>query len=255
MPARKNHFFFSYFGNKRNEIDNIFNSIKNFDVEYIVEPFCGSSAFSYHMSIKHPGRYTYILNDNNKPLIELYNIMTDEKKLDELEQKVNSICAVMDGSIYAKLDIKTIEGYYIKNKIYNIRPGLWKTGYKYKPIKLNDAPILNFLKNEKVIFSTIGGIDIYEQYKNKNAIIFLDPPYIMSCNTYYQTPELNIYEHLYHHDICTPPAEVIFCLESIWLIKLLFRKYKFIAYDKVYQARKKKTTHVIINNKEPINSD
>ena len=83
----------------------------------------------------------------------------------------------------------------------------------------------------------------------------MDPPYIMSCNTYYQTPELNIYEHLYHHDICTAPAEVILCLESIWLIKLLFKKYKFISYDKVYQARKKKTTHVIINNKEPINSD
>ena len=80
MPARKNHFFFSYFGNKRNEIDNIFNSIKNYDIEYIVEPFCGSSAFRYHMSIKHPGRYTYVLNDNNTLLIELYNIMSDDKK-------------------------------------------------------------------------------------------------------------------------------------------------------------------------------
>ena len=151
MPARKNHFFFSYFGNKRNEIDNICNSIKNYDVEYIVEPFCGSSAFSYHMSLKHPGRYTYVLNDNNKQLIELYNIMSDDKKRDELEQKVNNICAVMDKDIYTKLDIKTIEGYYIKNKFYNIRHGTWRPDYKYKPIKLNsvpnDAPILNFLKN------------------------------------------------------------------------------------------------------------
>ena len=81
----------------------------------------------------------------------------------------------MDRPMYAKLDINTIEGHYIRNKIYNIRPGMWKTGYKYKPIKLNDATIFNFLKNEKVIFSTMSGVDIYEQYKNKNALIFLDP--------------------------------------------------------------------------------
>ena len=110
MPTHKNHFVIPYFGNKRSEIDNIFVSIKSYDVEYIVEPFCGSSAFSYHMSIKHPGRYTYILNDNNKTLIELYNIMSDDKKLDELEQKVNSICAVMDKPAYAKLDIKPPRG-------------------------------------------------------------------------------------------------------------------------------------------------
>ena len=136
MPARKNHFFFSYAGNKRAEIDNIFQSIKNYDVEYIVEPFCGSSAFSYHMSLKHPGRYTYILNDNNAVVIELYNIMTDDKKRDELEQKINNICMVMDKDIYTKLDVKTTEGYYIKNKLYNIRAGLYPTGYNINLLNL-----------------------------------------------------------------------------------------------------------------------
>lgn len=45
----KNHFFIPYYGNKRQEVDKIYNEIKDDIDKYdiIVEPFCGSSAFSY----------------------------------------------------------------------------------------------------------------------------------------------------------------------------------------------------------------
>jgi len=60
-----------------------------------------------------------------------------------------------------------------------------------------DAPIINFLKNEACEFSNMDGIKILDQYiDNKKALIFLDPPYLMSCNAFYNNPECNIYEHL-----------------------------------------------------------
>jgi site-specific DNA-adenine methylase len=251
--SNKNHFFFGYPGNKRNEIKHIFDTINNYDVEYIVEPFCGTSAFSYHMSLKYPGRYTYVLNDNNTVLIELYKIMTDDKKRDELEIKINDICSTMDKTIYNKLDIKTPEGCFIKYKYCGfMRPGLWCLKYKYKEIKLGNFPVLNFLRNEKIIFTCMSAIDAYSIYKDKNSLIFLDPPYIASCNTGYSNANLNIYEYLCNNDICDNKAEIILCLENIWIIGLLFKKYTFISYNKQYTGPRKKTTHIVINNKNII---
>lgn len=251
--SNKNHFFFGYPGNKRNEIKHIFDTINNYDVEYIVEPFCGTSAFSYHMSLKHPGRYTYVLNDKNALLIELYNIVTDDKKRDEFEIKINGICSTMDKPIYTKLDIKTLEGFYIKNKIYNIRPGLFPLKYNYKYLKVNEAPVYKFLKNEKILLTCMNGIDIYNDYKNKNALIFIDPPYLAACNDMYNSADCNIYKYFFNNDICDNKAEIILCLEDMWIIKLLFQKYTFITYGKNYTfGARRKTTHTVINNKNII---
>ena len=251
--SNKNHFFFGYPGNKRNEIKHIFDTINNYDVEYIVEPFCGTSAFSYHMSLKHPGRYTYVLNDNNTALIELYKIMTDDKKRDEFEIKINDICSTMDKPIYVNLDINTPEGCYIKHKIYNIHAGIYKMDYKYTYIKINDAPIYNFLKNENIIFTNISGVETYNTYKNINALIFLDPPYVMAKNGCYSAPDCNIYEYLCHNNMCNEKAEIILCLEDVWIIRLLFKDYTFITYGKKYSnGARKNTSHMVINNKNII---
>ena len=68
----KNHFIIPYFGNKRMEVENLYNVIKDKldEVDIIIEPFCGSSAMSYYISTQHPKKIKYILNDNNKKLIE-----------------------------------------------------------------------------------------------------------------------------------------------------------------------------------------
>ena len=67
----KNHFIFSYAGNKRNEVEQIFDKIDLKDIDTIIEPFCGSSAMSYYLSTLYPKKFKYILNDNSK---EIYNI-------------------------------------------------------------------------------------------------------------------------------------------------------------------------------------
>ena len=188
----KNHFFYSYCGNKRNEMKEIMGSIKDSNVEYIVEPFCGSCSFSYHMSLLHPNKYTYILNDNDKLLIELFNTVRDPIKLVEFETKINDICLTLNKDKYKELDINTLVGYYIKHKIYTMHPGIWITTYKYKYIKISDAPFYNFIVNEHIIFTCDDGLTTYLKYKNENAIIFVDPPYLNASNGLYTNPSGNI---------------------------------------------------------------
>ena len=50
----KNHFYMSYSGNKREEVENIYNLIDFNNIATIVEPFCGTCAMSYYISTKHP---------------------------------------------------------------------------------------------------------------------------------------------------------------------------------------------------------
>ena len=46
----KNHFFTPYSGNKREEVIKIYNSIDDINNYHtIIEPFCGTSAFSYYV--------------------------------------------------------------------------------------------------------------------------------------------------------------------------------------------------------------
>ena len=69
---KQNHFIFGYAGNKRGEVEVIQNYLEqnyNFEkIKTIVEPFCGTSAYSYYLSTLYPKKFKYILNDNNKLL-------------------------------------------------------------------------------------------------------------------------------------------------------------------------------------------
>ncbi len=104
---------------------------------------------------------------------------------------------------------------------------------------------LNFIRNENITITNIDGIETYNKYKDdKQNLIFLDPPYMLSCNDMYNHRGINIYEYLYKNPISKEKAKIYLCLENIWLIKLLFQNYKFIEYDKRYEMSNKKTTHL-----------
>ena len=49
--------FFAYIGNKRNEVVDLYNTLDLKNIDYIIEPFCGSCALSVYISIKHPKQY------------------------------------------------------------------------------------------------------------------------------------------------------------------------------------------------------
>ena len=45
----KNHFVFSYAGNKRKEVEEIYKNINFNNITTILEPFCGSCSLSYYI--------------------------------------------------------------------------------------------------------------------------------------------------------------------------------------------------------------
>ena len=59
---------------------------------------------------------------------------------------------------------------------------------------------------------------------------------------------VNIYEYLYKNNIDNMKALIILCLESNWIIKILFNNQIKKEYVKQYQISKKKTNHLIISN-------
>lgn len=256
----KNHFFIPYTGNKRQEVERIYETIKDEleDKKYIVEPFCGSSALSYYISTKHPKKFTYALNDNNEMLIKLYHICKDENKFNELYETLKKMKDETDTKEkYLKIakNINTdLVSFVFCNKIYALRPGLWPTNKKIskEPFKaFFECPMVNFLRSENVIITNSQADEIYNWYKlDKKSFIFLDPPYLISCNNLYNNPDCNIYEYLFNNDILKEKALICLCLENNWIIKLLFKGKKNIVYNKKYEISKKKTEHIIVINKK-----
>lgn len=258
----KNHFITPYTGNKREEVEIIYENIKGYieDKKIIIEPFCGSSAISYYISLQQPNKYKYILNDLDKNLIELYKIMKDEFKLKKFVDEINKRCweddKFIDKETYLNLINKDdVYAWFIKFKFYNMRPGLYplspRNPKKLNIDEINNKPIINFLRTEDIEFKNMEAIDIYEEYKdNKDVFFIMDPPYLMACNSFYdndKSKKLNIYEYfIYNH---ANNKNICFVLEKNWVVKLLFVKYKSISYDKKYNGYcKKKSKHIIFIN-------
>ena len=249
----RNHFIISYAGNKRTEVEEIYKHLKLDDKKIIVEPFAGSSAISYYISTLNKNKFKYIINDINKDLINLYNLIKDDIKLNffncHLEiiyNKIKSFKNINDRKLYyLNLPNGTLK-YYIHNKLYKMRPGLYPNKEDEKRMKyILKCPIFDFIKNEDIIFYNKCALEIINEYKtNKDAIIILDPPYLMVRNDFYEGYNINIYEFLLDNPDIT---NYYLILEYTWLIKYLFKHKKFILYDKQYTGHKKKTVmHSII---------
>lgn len=250
----KNHFFIGYAGNKRQEVNKIYEHLDLNKIDTIIEPFCGTSAMSFYIASLHPKKFKYILNDYDNKLIELYKISLDEEAFkilcNELNEDYSKIITKEQYLEYIKKD--NLKAYLIKNRIYNIRAGLFpikrmNIDFKY----LLDCPIVQFLRTENIELLNEDGYNIYKQYNNnKKTLILLDPPYLNSCNDYYKlNPSLNnIYEELSINSIKKQKAKIICILENNWIIKLLFRDCEFINYEKKYETTHKKTIHSIIKN-------
>jgi hypothetical protein len=195
------------------------------------------------VSLQKPN-LTYILNDNNIYLKKMFDIIRDDKLLIEFENEVNRLIdTIKNKEDYTSLVKKEdVVSWFIKNKYYCIRPGLYPINEKFKHIIMESHPIVNFLKKSKIIFTCDNAINIYKEYKEKtDALIFLDPPYINCCNSLYMSPDLNIYEYLFNNNIQHEKARIFLILENIWTIQLLFQQNKkLLIYNKTYEGSKKK---------------
>lgn len=245
----RNHFYVSYYGNKRNEMNKIYDYINFENIDTVVEPYCGSCAISFHIWLKHPN-LKFILNDKDVYLFEMFNIIRDDDKLNEFENKINEELRPIllnDKKAYVEfVKQDNIYSWYFSRKYYGIRHGTFPT-QKTKESKIVDCPIINFFRNADIEFHTMDGVDFYKNYKDgENNLILLDPPYLNSDNCFYREPKNNIYEYLCNNNIDLEKAKIYLILEKNWIIELLFRNNEKIEYDKKYETTKKKTKHLVI---------
>ena len=244
---KQNHFIYGYSGNKRAEVERICNKMDFNEIDTIVEPFCGSSALSYYIAMNNPNKYKYVLNDIDKNLIEIYNILKDEEKTVAFEKKVNDTLSVEGFNKVKYIEAikkNDVVGFFIGSKVKTIRFGLYNLDYKYKYIDLNNHIFTKFLRKENVEISNIDAIEVVEKYKHyNNTIIYLDPPYLSMCNQFYDDKRnLNIYEYLYKQEFIN--SNIYTTLEKHWMVDLIFNKYMLIDdYGKTYQPSKSKVTH------------
>lgn len=254
---KKNHFYISYNGNKRTEVEYIYNSVKDTISNYttIIEPFCGTCAISYYIWKSHPDKH-FVLNDNNRFLKEMFDIIKNNQE-EEFNNSVNLLLPEMKESKPRYLEIvkqDNLIGWYVGHKFYNIMPKLYphvKTAF-IKPIDIRTSPICEFFKKANITFTTMDGLDCYTTYKNdSNNLIIIDPPYISSENGMYYEPTGNIYQYVFENSILHEPSKVVFILENIWIIRLLFNDLleHSIVYSKKYNNTHKRTEHIIIKNK------
>lgn len=259
----KNHYFTSYPGNKRNEIKDIMPFINLDNITTILEPFAGSAAMSYYISTLYPNKFKYILNDNDKINYDLFNISRDTERTEDFNNKINKIIDefntytddVNRKIFYKNIDTKTLEGYIFKNKYYSISPGMYPlmtSKNKIKPFKLQDCPVYDFYNNEDIIYENIDGIKFINKYnENDDKLFLIDPPYLKSFNDFYNNKDINVYEWVFNNKelLLNSKNKIIFILENMWIIFLLFNDFNILSYyDKQYCVSKKKTTHIVYSN-------
>lgn len=272
----KNHFYTSYAGNKRNEVERIYETINFDNIDTIVEPYCGSCALSYYIwSLNKDKNYKYVLNDADPYLIPIFKSII-EGTYEELENSVNEIRERVYSKVYDNFDeAKKIYLSYFKSdnlagrlfckKYMKLREGMMPTGRDLprlkKEFKFSDYPIFYFLRDADIELHNDDANRIINKYDNSNAFIFLDPPYLGSCNNFYARgadKELeNAYLPLYEKGLKNYNCKILLCHELNWFFRLMFKEYinEDEKYSKRYEInlgsnykRKNDTNHICIKN-------
>ena len=249
-----NHFIISYAGNKKNEFDELNNFLldKLDNVDTIIEPYCGTSAISCLLSQKYPKRFKYIINDMDDNLIALYKMMNDECELIKFTKLFNEKVNIINNkqTYLEQINDNTLMGWFIKHKIFTLRPGLYPLTRKFKFNYNFDAlPIIRFLRTEDITIMCSDGLELFKQYNdNEKCLIIADPPYILSCNDFYTYKSTNIYEYCADNPIKKMKAGIVFILEENWILRIIFKGCMKQSYDKTYKTKHTKTKHIIISN-------
>lgn len=263
------HFPIYFIGNKRKEFKYI-EPLLNFDgIENIIECFCGSSAMSFNIWLKHP-HLNFYLNDNYKALINVYNLLKTND-INDIYDKMNEYKLKYNDPVeYKKFgkdcncngdDIDPIIYMFLrKSSRFRLGETLnihyhFSTKLFTKPTKLQ-LKFIEFIRSPNVHISNDDWSVLFDKFKNDDKSIFLfDPPYIDSDNSFYNKSGVNkydyyVYEFFTQNKINTFNSHIYFILELIDKNTNIFGNDNIITtYDKYYELSKKTTTHAIYTNK------
>jgi len=259
-------FYFSYAGSKRKEIKEIIQLIDLNLYDNIIEPFGGSLSFSrYIYSINN--KLNFYVSDINNELTYFCNNFYKNKDdiINKVIEKINIL--KNDKNLYNDYikNYKNIEDedfltwFLILRTYYCLRIGLYPTKNRFPKYSNFNKKTLEcdlFFKN---INYECQDYKIYmDKFKNdEKSLIFLDPPYINSCNEFYSnqnisTKDINnqfdeIWEYLYNFmDTCK--CKFILVVNDNFFMRQCYKKWFYKDYYKKYEMTKKETRHNIFTN-------
>lgn len=250
-------FYFAYAGNKRNELKNI-EELINLDLyDNIVEPFGGSCSFSRNIYEKDNSKNFYISDINNELVYFCNNFYKNkDDTIKECLQKINNINTKEEYNVLIKnLKKYDLKDYLIYQTYYRLRKGYYPIdNRKPKFIDYNKKTdkIDLFFKNVKYVNQSF---KIYlDQFKDdEKTLIFLDPPYIDSCNDFYEgdfnsKDMYNIWEDIYDF-VNNCKCKFIMIVNNNVFMKIIFKNFYYNSYEKKYSSHsKKQVSHIVFTN-------
>jgi len=260
---KKIHFYYSYPGNKYNEMECIYPSLNLDGVLNIVEPYAGGCGFSFAIWEKNKDKnLTYFINDLNPALFQFYQIASNEELQKEIEKNMHTwVDLIMEQNdveerrkIYNGIkNLDTISSLLFINRYYCIRPGLFPQNLKtFNKFYFDKMPIHHFFKNANVVATNVDGNAIFEKYKNdRQSLIFIDPPYLDSNNAFYCSVKgTNIYEKFWREKLGEYAAGIYMVLEKNYITEALFGEYQIHSYAKRYLMKGgRETVHAVYSNR------
>ena len=173
----------SCIGRKDNELKYLLPIIKeNINEDTIfIEPFCGSCIVSYNVFKLNTVKEFHI-NDIDEMRMKFYNDMTDKNKREEFYKIQNDIIENGADNYVLYEDKTELKMEYI-SYLLNHRINTFRFPGKISSTKISD----NWMEFLTIANKTNDDWKvIMEKYKdNKNAFIYLDPPYFNMCNNIY----------------------------------------------------------------------
>jgi site-specific DNA-adenine methylase len=233
-------------GSKKNDIK-FFKDLLPMDVSIVVEPFGGS--FQVIKEIYPEKKYKKIVNDLDNDLYYIYKNYDDYadmridmgKKLGHIEQNRDDVRKYL---IDSKWDIR-LKKYFLLTK-RNPATGNFDLQYSEEDFN-NQIKLFDSIK-----FTNKNYDQIIEKYrKNKNAFIFIDPPYDESYNDDYNADFKmdNILDYLF--DVLndkTTNAKIMITINKTRKTYKLFKNFVKKIYTKIYSIAKKKEKILVICN-------
>jgi hypothetical protein len=224
-----------------------------------VEPFCGSCVVS-HAIYKNHENIDFHVNDIDEIRIQFYKNMMDEeerKKLYKLEESIVKLGIEEYNKIIKKNQPKLMFTeyipYIISRRIHSFRMGLYPTTKKII-LKEISEPWINFFKKSKITNNDFK--EVMNEYKdNKDAFLYLDPPYMDSYNGGYSSfhsknynddlsikdnTEMYIYLLEFLKDC---KCKVLFSINNCALTKYIYKDFIKDTYNKIYQSTQLNTTN------------
>ena len=263
-------FYFSYWGNKRNEIKHLTPYINFDDFDTICEPFGGSLAFSREVFLNHPDK-KYVCSDIDQDLVRFCNgfykvknevVEAVKAQAEDIKSSDNPKDTYLD---YLKCE-PTDDFDFFKHKLfyeaqYCIRKGLCPYGYrpvsKFVDYDKKTKRIDDFFRNVK--YELCDFVDTIEKVKDdERAFLYLDPPYPIRSDytTYVDNKIEHIWKYLIPHIRDNKfKCKYILSVDRNIFTEYLFKDYTIGEYSKTYQPFNKKgrcnkriVEHLVISN-------